>query len=816
MREKMVRKVKKFFIVGLTCALPLAKPGSSHLPASSQGKLGVIVRNIRRFVVGGLAGALSLAAIAAGSARADTVTSVPELTNFHQMVADPAAGYLFSSANGGIVVTDLTGAFVATVDAGDGVQGLALSADGSTLYAAITAGANANSVAAITAATANATTPTQSFFALAAGDVPYSLALQSGILWTSYTDSAATVSPGRVGDFLLPAGTFEADTSGVVWAVSPDLAADPSDTGVLAAVMPNVAQTGAETYNTKTDPPTTLAPVQQLGTGATACSDESQIAVAPGGGQLLAACRGTGSTQVYNTADLSAGTPGDYPTTHAAAGAAVDADGTVAVASFNNPGVVDVYKPDRTLLNALNLGADSLGNSYTLVYPNGLTWVDGATGPELAVVIQDAALTNESVMIIGNPELPRATLTLRGPGDGVRGRAFTLNGTLTMTNGGALPVGGTLSVTRNGPGGQKVFAALPVASNGSYTLTDTPPATGTYAYTAHYTGVANAASAASASTPVTVLLNTSRLGLSGPATSAIGKTMTIKGGLLFGVGTVPAGTAITVTRTAVGTIKKVFAVKTAAGGAFTLTDAPTVATRFTYAAAYAGSASTAKAAASHVVTVTKLTPSLSLATNASTFNYQSTVHLTAHLGGTYANRVVSVYARPYGVKALILVKTGRVNAAGNMTASYTVRTQTTFSVVFNGDARYTTRTVYRGVNVRASVAMKLSGYYGTSQSGGQTYLLYHQGDNVNITVTVAPGKVSGCVELELQEYVQGAWSQSAFTNCAALNSAGQVPGYLTTGNANIGYPYRIKADYVSSGGSNVNNDSGWQYIMFEP
>jgi hypothetical protein len=279
---------------------------------------------------------------------------------------------------------------------------------------------------------------------------------------------------------------------------------------------------------------------------------------------------------------------------------------------------------------------------------------------------------------------------------------------------------------------------------------------------------------------------------------------------------VPAGTAITITRTAVGTSKKVLTVKTAAGGAFTLTDTPPVPGKFTYAAAYAGSATTAKAAASHVVTITKLTPSLSLASNASVFSYRSTVHLTAHLGGTYSSRFVSIYARPYGSKALLLVKTGRVNAAGNLTASYAVQAETMFSVVFNGDAHYTTRTVYRGVSVRASVAMQLSNYYGTSQSGGETYLLYHQGSNVDIAVTVAPSKASGCVELELQEYYQGAWSQSAFTNCAVPNSAGQVPGYLTTSGANLGYPYRVRADYVSSGGSNLGNDSAWQYFMIEP
>jgi hypothetical protein len=759
-----------------------------------------------------------MAALASGSARADTVTSIPVLSNLQQTVADSTAGYLFLSAyNGGIVVTDLTGAYVATLEQGAGVKGLAVSADGSTLYAAITLGGNADSVAAIDVSTVTNPVPTQNFYPLAATDLPDALAVQSGVLWVSYADSTAT-NPGAIGDFPLTAnvpGTFAPATATSNWAAAPDLAADPSDTGVLVAVLPNTDPTLAATYNTTTVPATTIAAPASLGSATSTCFYESQLAVVPGGAHFLAACTGTASTQVYSTADLSAATPAKYVTTHPAAGAAVDADGTVAVASFNNPGTVDIYKADGTLLNAVALGADALGNSYTLVYPNGLAWLDPPAGPELAVVTQDAAAANESVRVISNPELPRAALTLRGPGSAVHGRAFTLNGTLTMTNGAALPAGGTLSVTRTGPSGPPVVLPAPVVgTTGSFTVSDTPAGTGSYTYAAAYSGVTGAAAAASASTKVTVQVNTAKLTLSGPVTNAIAKTMTIKGGLLFAIGTVPANTKVTITRTAVGTTKKVVTVSTAAGGAFHLTDTLTVAGRYTYTAAYAGTATTTKATASHVVTIVKFTPALSVASNASTFNYGSTVHVTAHLGATYRNRSVSIYAKPYGHSA-ILVKTGVVNAAGNLTASYAVQQNTTFSAVFTGDARYATRTVYRGVNVRARVGMQLSGYYGTSQQGGQTYLLYHQTGQVDIAVTVAPSKLGGCAELEVEEYFNGAWSASSFTNCAGLNSSGQVSGYLNPSGADLGYPYRVRTDYLASSGV-LSNDSSWQYFMIEP
>src|SRR5207249_225770 len=77
----------------------------------------------------GLGGLIALPVLAAGSARADTVTPLTQLANFHQVVVDSADGYVFLSEgvssgswfNGtfdanAIVVTDLSGNYVATLD----------------------------------------------------------------------------------------------------------------------------------------------------------------------------------------------------------------------------------------------------------------------------------------------------------------------------------------------------------------------------------------------------------------------------------------------------------------------------------------------------------------------------------------------------------------------------------------------------------------------------------------------------------------------------------------------------------------------------
>ena len=109
-----------------------------------------------------MVGAAALTVLPAAVARADTSTPLTQLTGFHQMVVDDAAGYVFISegtkGTSGIVVTNTSGTYVTTLDSGGDVEGLALSSDGTTLYAAL--GADA-AVAVI-----NASTLTQTQWAL--------------------------------------------------------------------------------------------------------------------------------------------------------------------------------------------------------------------------------------------------------------------------------------------------------------------------------------------------------------------------------------------------------------------------------------------------------------------------------------------------------------------------------------------------------------------------------------------------------------------------------------------------------------------------
>ncbi|TFV32330.1 PKD domain-containing protein [Streptomyces sp. T1317-0309] len=99
---------------------------------------------------------------------------------------------------------------------------------------------------------------------------------------------------------------------------------------------------------------------------------------------------------------------------------------------------------------------------------------------------------------------------------------------------------------------------------------------------------------------------------------------------------------------------------------------------------------TASTTTSMTVPTVRYSTALSLTTNASSYAYGATATVTAHLGTTYSNRAVSIYAQPYG-GTKTLVKTGKVDSHGNLVASYKVTRNTVFTTAFSGDLEYPPR-----------------------------------------------------------------------------------------------------------------------------
>ena len=517
------------------------------------------------------------------------IIPLPGLTYLTQTVPDTVNGnsYLFVAADSEIVVTSLAGKQITTIDSGDGISGLALSADGGTLYASVTSGAHADSVAAITVSSVAGATPEQVFDPLTAGDQPGYLALQSDKVWVGYKLTADTVTTWQIGAVdLAEAGpnAFKPAAAPGTWTSEPLLAADPDDTGVLVAVD-HESPAEAATYKTTTSAgaATALAAQGDLGSGADACNYLSQVAVVPGGKQFAAACMGAG-VYAYNTANF--GQAGFYNANGAGdsltVGVAVNADGAVAVS--NRTGIY-VYKPGGALLNSL-----AVGKGDEITEGNGLAWLETAGGPGLAAAYGVGDSPPYSVEIFNQAE-GQPTVTFTATATTSFGRPVKLSGTALLPSGAADTA--AVTITRSGPGGTVTLPAVTPSRAGAFSVTNTPKAVGTYVYTATSGGT-------SASATAKVVRAVPALSLT-PAGSAVGYKTVVHLTATLGVTAVNRSLTIYAEIDGSGKDKIIASGKVNAKGRLAV--AYTALESATFQAVYAGDADDAAAKASAALTV---------------------------------------------------------------------------------------------------------------------------------------------------------------------------------------------------------------------
>lgn len=722
------------------------------------------MRYNKKLLVPALAASLGLLAIPASRAMADNTASVP-LGGFSQVVADPGTGDVFVNGSSGITVTGSSGAVLGTLDSGSAVAGLAL--NGSTLYAANTSAGQIDqfNVSAVSDGQSPAAT-----YPLGNGDVPHGIAFQAGELWVSYTDSSGNADIGSVDP---GSSSFSADAGGGNWPSAPDLAADPQDGGTVVAVAGGTAATFTASGNGLT----TAAAQASLGS----CSAESQLAVVPGGGSFFAAC-GSAASEYRTSAGLS------QEASYDGGSVAVSTDETVAVGSSTAVGVYGTNGKEKYVFN-LDAGLE----------PGGLAW-DGSTL---------VAVTSDGVQVFGQPSL---SPTLPATATGYTGY-MSFGGSLALGDGASPPSGAQVTVTRTDPDGTTATPpAAPVGPDGSFTVTDTSvTAPGNYTYIVTYGG-------ASASTAVTVGQNAATLTLGGPATAGVTKTVNLTGSVTLLGGTVPQGTAIAVTRQLAGStaVSSYTATTTASGGSFSLPQTIGTLGTYTYTFKYAGDAADGIAAvtATEKLTVTKNTPTLTMS-GPTQYTYEPKIWVTAHLGSTYTNHTVAIYAQTAGSGTKRLLKKGTVNSNGNLIIALTTPSTTTFTAVFTGDARYSARTVTDKVTVQGRIALSINGYYSSKSISGTTYRLYHHTGQLDVDATVGPNKYGECVWFEVQEYYNGAWHGNKNTSCASLSPASKLSGYLSFTSADLGPYYRIRAHYMPSSSDVLNASAitGWQYLI---
>lgn len=301
-----------------------------------------------------------------------------------------------------------------------------------------------------------------------------------------------------------------------------------------------------------------------------------------------------------------------------------------------------------------------------------------------------------------------------------------------------------------------------------------------------------------------------------PATADRAKSLTVSGKVTNSLG-LPAGTIVAVTRTDLESPngKALPAATVKADGTFSLADTPPAGGTVTYKVSYAGDADRAPASGSGTVEVSRNSTTLTVNKNGNVYAYASNVTFTAHLGTTYKNRTLSLYADTAGDgKGKYLVKTGTVTSEGNLSVTLPLKRDTTVSASFSGDARTAPKTAKSWVGAKVRVSLSPSRYYKTATVSGHTRYYFRKTTDplFTTTMTAYPGRSQ---RLQLQMYSDGAW-RSAGSQYFKLDSTGKSLVELG-GTHQTGYSMRVRSSYIdNSSGDTVNSTThgSWKYFIF--
>ncbi|MFF9770376.1 YncE family protein [Streptomyces sp. NPDC014636] len=644
-----------------------------------------------------LAVLFSSAALAVTPAFADSSHSLP-VRQTGDIVVDAAHQQVFVSdpLNGKIVITDFAGTVVKQLTTSlSGVQGLELSADSGTLYAAVQ---DLDAIAVIDTATDTETTR------YTVGDKPLSVALAGGRLWFGYGGAAN----GNIGSVDLTSETHDVtlgqDNS---WYAAPLLDAAPGS-GTLVAGALGQSPVELASYDVSSGTATKLASTREAG------SNLGDLQVTPDGKDVVVASGAPYVQQVFRTSDLNE--DGKYVTNAYPNSVAIAPDGTVAA------GISGSYDPDVYIFR---------------------------------------------------------------PGSGEAVRTYDFPNTGTSSGSDLLAASGLAWA----PDGSRLFA---VTSNN----------VGTYALRV-------LTAPTKAVTAVTV---------DAPATATRAKKLTVKGKVTSKVA-VRAGSKLTVTRTDLDSPKgrTLPAATVKADGTYSFTDTPPAGGKVKYTVAFAGDAEHAAGSGSDSVTVSRAKPKLTVDNNGKVYAYGKDVKFTAHLGATYKNRTVEIWADPFGGdKPNKRVRTGKVNSHGDLSVTLDLRRDTKVTAKFAGDARYTSASASATVGAKVSVSTSVSGHYKAQSTWGHTYYFFHKTKDPLVT-TKMPYYPNRAQKFEFEVYYQGRWypGDPAYFK---LGSDGVSKVRINGDHGeDVGWRFRVRSSYINaSSGDSVNSTThgAWRYFTF--
>lgn len=391
------------------------------------------------------AGAAIPAGVPAAAASAPaTVVNLP-IRTFSHLLIDPVHHHLFITSgafSSSILVTDYSGQTVATIQDEPSATGLALSSDGSTVYAALPDG---DAISAISTSTLAETAR----YATGTGTEPTYVADTKGKIWFGYGGSGE----GEIGwiDPRTSPATVTLKAVPRFWYAAPMLAA--TEGGELVGGEPGISPVQMASYDVSSGAATVLAQGRSLDQA----SDLESMQLTPDGKDVVIASDDPSYHGVYRVSDLSP--DGTYPTAASPTAVSIAADGTVAAGTCCEilPGggttnEIFMFAPgSSTPLNTIGFGRLPVKDDGLALTPDGslLFAVSEDTAPVLDIIPdpkQPGPHTTSTVVgcsrgpiAIGQPATCTATVTDVAPAG-----PTTPTGTVTFA---ASVSGGTFSST---------------------------------------------------------------------------------------------------------------------------------------------------------------------------------------------------------------------------------------------------------------------------------------------------------------------------------------------------------------------------------
>ena len=724
----------------------------------------------RRALTAALSLVVALLVVGGGAtqASADSVTDIG-MAGFRDIIVDEAHDHVFvSQGNATLIVTDLQGVPLTTIENLHGAAGMTLSPDGATLYVALSSGDAIAAVDADTLEVAN-TYPTGT------ASCPSDVAVTVGLVWFgSGCDSRDTLTALDPTDGSVTA-SLAASRSNPIIRTSPEL---PGELFLVeqggSSIYAYAAQGG--------DSPSLTLRTSRPNTG----SNARDLAITPDGSKLILASGSPYMHNAYRTSDLSGA--GSYGSSNYPNAVAVRDDGMVAA------GISGWYQPDVYVYRA---GSTTLLRSYEFggteneLLPGGLAF---GTTDLYAVTADLYDRTNFRLRVIHPVGVP--SLVLRtDKSTYIDGDTAHVTAELVTDS-----PNQTVSIYSEVEGERSLLATGSVDA-GTHELAADLIVTEPTKFIVEYAGDEFVATA-TASRSVAVDGRATTLSLTtDKSTYKYGETAHLTATLA----SESPNQQVSIFATAAGEKTLIGDGVADSEGSFTVDHEVTDDTTFT--AEYAGDETYAAASASTAVDMQLRSATVRLATAKPSYRYGETADVTVRLSTTSRNRTVEVYRVVGGNQTLL--GTGEVPVDGALRLPSRVSERTTFRVTYRGDEGTRAAAASVAVPVAARVSARVVGSEGRSGR----YHLYAAGHRALVGSSVSPNHAGDCLYFKTQYLVNGVFRYDDVTGCARMDSASEAGIKFSTTREARGHAIRVRAQWRGDRRSKASA-SDWQYIRF--